>query len=301
MIIFNDKSYEKIVDNLNDGLYFVDKNMVITYWNKAAERISGFTAEEVIGTSCENGILTHINCDGHDLCRNECPLKATLSDQMPREDLVYMHHKDGHRLPVSVRVSTITDDSGDVIGGIELFTDMSSQEANELRVKELEKMAMLDNLTELANRNYLEKEFTGRFEEFRRFNVPFGVLFMDIDHFKKFNDTHGHDVGDLVLKFVADNLVKNSRPFDLYGRWGGEEFIGIIRNISSDDLNELANRIRILIEKSYIMSDNEKLSVTISIGATTVVAGDDMESIIKRADTLLYESKHAGRNRVTLG
>jgi len=294
-------SFERIIENLHDGLYFVDRDRVITYWNKAAERISGFTANEVVGTSCSDNILTHVDSEGNSLCTGMCPLAATIADEKSREAEVYMHHKDGHRIPVSIRVSTLTDTDGKVLGGIELFTDISNQATNELRVKELEKLALLDNLTQLANRNYIEKEIQSRFEEKKRLNVPFGILFIDIDHFKNFNDIYGHNVGDDVLKFVSNTFVANARPFDLYGRWGGEEFIGIIRDINDKELELLGDRLRLLIENSYLILENEKLYVTISIGATLINENDTIDSLIKRADTLLYKSKAAGRNRLTIG
>ncbi len=294
-------SYQRIIENLHDGLYFVDRDRVITYWNKAAKQISGFTANEVVGKSCSDNILTHVDSDGNNLCTGMCPLAATIADGKPREAEIYMHHKDGHRIPVSVRIGTLTDRDDNIIGGVELFTDISNQAANELRVKELEKLALLDNLTQLANRNYIEREIHSRFEEKKRYNMPFGFLFIDIDHFKKFNDIYGHDVGDDVLKFVANTFIANTRPFDLYGRWGGEEFIGVIRNINGKDLELLGNRLRSLIENSYIIHKNEKLYVTISIGATLVNENDTIDSLIKRADTLLYKSKAAGRNCLTIG
>ncbi|MFH2065605.1 MAG: sensor domain-containing diguanylate cyclase [Pseudomonadota bacterium] len=294
-------SYERAIENLHDGLYFVNRDRVITYWNKAAEKISGFTANEVVGRSCADNILNHIDGDGNNLCTDMCPLAATIADGKPREDEVYMHHKDGHRIPVSVRVSIITDKDDNIIGGIELFTDISNQAANQLRVKELEMLALLDNLTQLANRNYIENEIRSRFEEKKRFNVPFGILFMDIDHFKQFNDTHGHDVGDKILKFIANTFVANARPFDLYGRWGGEEFIGIIRNIKDHDLKKIGNRVRRLVENAFITYDGKTLQVTISVGATLVCENDTMESLVKRADKLLYTSKAAGRNCLTIG
>lgn len=297
----NKATYETILENLNDGLYFVDKNRVITFWNKAAEKISGFSAEEVIGRSCSDNILTHVNDQGTCLCRGKCPLARTILDGQPRENEIYLHHKNGHRIPVSVRVSTITDPDGNIIGGIELFTDISNQAANRSRIQELETLALIDNLTRLANRNYIEKEIHNRFEEKKRLNVPFGILFMDIDHFKKFNDTYGHLVGDKVLKYVADTFVFNSRPFDIYGRWGGEEFLGIIRNTNDSDLEKLGNRIRLLIENSYLEFENETLHVTISIGATMLKENDTIDTILKRADTLLYKSKSDGRNRLTFG
>jgi GGDEF domain-containing protein len=206
-----------------------------------------------------------------------CPLAMTMADGGSREIEIYLHHKDGHRAPVSVRASALTDENGNIIGGVELFTDISNRRSNELRVKELEEMALLDNLTRLANRHYIEKDISLCFEEKKRLGVYFGILFMDIDHFKKFNDKYGHEVGDRVLKFVADTLVKNSRPFDVIGRWGGEEFIGVIRNVT------------------------DRLHVKISIGATLVRDDDNMDTVIKRADSLLYESKKAGRNRLTMG
>lgn len=300
-MILEKDSFERIIENLHDGLYFVDRDRVITYWNKAAEQISGFTANEVVGKSCSDNILTHIDSEGNSLCTGMCPLAETIADGKPREAEIYMHHKDGHRIPVSVRISTLTDRDGNIIGGVELFTDVSNKAANELRVKELEKLALLDNLTLLANRNYIEREIQSRFEEKKRFNVPFGILFIDIDRFKKFNDIYGHYVGDDVLKFVANTFVANARPFDFYGRWGGEEFIGIIRNINSQDLELLGNRLRYLVENSYIIHENEKLYVTISIGATLVNENDTIDSLIKRADTFLYKSKAAGRNCLTIG
>lgn len=294
-------TYERIIENLHDGLYFVDRDRVITYWNKAAEKISGFAAHEVMGTSCSDNVLTHVDSESNNLCTGMCPLAATIADGKSREAEVYMHHKDGHRIPVSVRVSVLAGRDGNIIGGIELFEDISNRAPNELRVKELEKLALLDDLTLLANRRYIEREIQIRFEEKKRYDMPFGILFMDIDHFKKFNDLYGHDVGDDVLKFVANTFVANARPFDLYGRWGGEEFIGIIRNINDLELELIGKRLLSLIENSYIIHGNEKLYVTISIGATLINDNDTIESLIKRADTFLYKSKAAGRNCLTIG
>jgi diguanylate cyclase (GGDEF)-like protein/PAS domain S-box-containing protein len=294
-------AYSDILYNLHEGLYFVNQNRIITYWNKAAEQISGFTADEVVGRSCSDNVLTHIDRDGNSLCNGICPLADSICDQTPRDTEIYMHHKDGHRIPVAVHVRALTNAKGEVIGGVEMFSDLSNQKANELRVQELEKLALLDNLTQLANRNYIEKELRYRFEEKMRLNVPFGILFMDIDHFKKFNDTYGHNVGDDVLKYIASTIVSNSRPFDLYGRWGGEEFIGIVRNISLKDLEHLGNKLRLLVESSYIVRDSRNLHITLSIGATLIHDDDTIESLIKRADTLLYKSKTAGRNRLTAG
>ena len=290
-----------LLDNLYDGVYFVDLEGKITYWNKAAELISGFSAEEVIGHKCSDNILTHVDAQGNSLCLGDCPLKSTIKDSTPREAEVYMHHKNGHRIPVSVHADVLADEKGNIVGGVETFKDLTSRKANALRIEELERLALLDNLTQLANRNYIEKELTGCFQEKQRFDIPFGIIFLDIDHFKMFNDTYGHDVGDRVLKFVSDTLAHSARPFDLFGRWGGEEFIGIIRNIQDSNLYGVAERIRLLISTSYISYDSKKLYVTVSLGATMVSNEDTIDSIIRRSDKLLYQSKSNGRNCTTLG
>jgi diguanylate cyclase (GGDEF)-like protein len=224
-----------------------------------------------------------------------------MADCQDREAELFMHHKDGHRIPILARTSPLRDLNGRVVGGVELFTDLTHLLAHNSRIQELERLALLDNLTQLANRNYLEREFLVRFEEMKRYGVCFGMLFIDIDHFKIINDTYGHDAGDMVLKFLANTLIANARSFDLFGRWGGEEFIGIIRNIDADGLVFLGNRIRMLIEHSYVIHNDSKLSVNVSIGATIAGQDDTIASIIKRADFLLYESKRLGRNRLTFG
>ena len=294
-------SCERIMYSLHDALYTVDKDRVITYWNRAAEEISGFSAAEVVGKSCANNILTHIDADGCCLCDGMCPLAETIADGKPREEEVYMHHKNGQRIPVSVRVNVLKDSDGNVIGGVELFTDISNRAANELRVKELERLALIDSITRLANRNYINKEIQSRLEEQKRFNVPFGVLFIDIDNFKDVNDTHGHATGDKVLRFVADTLILNGRPFDFYGRWGGDEFIGVVRNMNIRDLQALGERLRILIEKAYLIQEGQRIGVTVSLGATLAREEDTIESLTRRVDGLLYTSKTSGRNRLTTG
>jgi diguanylate cyclase (GGDEF)-like protein/PAS domain S-box-containing protein len=276
--------FKSVVENLHDGLYIVDRDKKISYWNRAAEKISGYSAEEVIGSSCADNILTHVDSEGNQLCLGGCPLEKAIQDGISREAEVYMHHKDGHRVPVSVRVSSLTDQNGNIIAGIELFTDISKQSANSLRIKELEKLALLDPLTQLSNRTHMERVIKIRLEEKRRLKVPFGIFFIDIDFFKNINDEYGHDVGDKVLKYVARTFTVHSRPFDVYGRWGGEEFVGIIRNITVQDLEIFGNRLRMLIERSYMVQDT-----------------DTVETVIKRVDTLMYEGKNAGRNRLILG
>jgi diguanylate cyclase (GGDEF)-like protein/PAS domain S-box-containing protein len=293
--------YQKLLAHIRDGVYFTDLDRRIIYWNKGAERITGYSAAEVVGRCCRDNILIHVDENGLSLCQGHCPLSVTIADAVPREVAVFLHHKQGHRVPVQVRAVALNDEQGRVVGAAEFFSDTSSYEILQARIRELENLALLDSLTQLPNRYHIEPELVSRFHEIQRLQVTFGFLFMDIDHFKRFNDTYGHDVGDEVLRVVARTLKATMRPFDLVGRWGGEEFVCILRNMQAPMLLPIANRLRALIEAPSVKTGDQSVGITVSMGATLATAQDSVESLIKRADQLMYTSKTNGRNQVTLG
>jgi diguanylate cyclase (GGDEF)-like protein len=167
------------------------------------------------------------------------------------------------------------------------------------RVKELEKTAHIDTLTQVANRRLAEMTLQAKFNEMNRYNLTLGLLFIDIDYFKKINDEYGHDVGDRVLQMVATTLSENTRESDVVGRWGGEEFIVILPHTNKEELFSTAERLRKTIEESVLDIGTKKIRVTISVGGTTARPNDTIETLVKRADQLMYQSKASGRNRVT--
>ncbi|MFZ5786381.1 MAG: sensor domain-containing diguanylate cyclase [Acidobacteriota bacterium] len=298
---FQDEFFRSVLDSFSDGVYFVDRERRITYWNRAAERITGYLAEDVVGSHCYDEILVHVDDSGKHLCHDGCPVAATIVDRAIREADVYLHHRDGHRVPVKVRVAPLVNPEGELIGAVEAFSDNSAQMSALQRIQELEKAAYLDTLTGLANRAFTEIELNSRLEEMRRYGWPFGVLFLDVDRFKSINDRFGHEVGDQALRVVARTLASNARSFDLVGRWGGEEFVAILVNVDRERLAALAERTRLLVEGSSVaLQSGETLQVTVSIGAAPARPDDTAESLIARADALMYASKSAGRNRVTL-
>jgi diguanylate cyclase (GGDEF)-like protein/PAS domain S-box-containing protein len=280
------------------GIYITDRERKILFWNKTAESITGYPAEEVTGSFCFQNILTHIDEMGNNLCKDVCPLAHSLTDGTSHEKEVFLHHKDGHRVSVNVHTFPLKDHQGKITGAAEIFTNTNPIADMQSRIRQLEKIAMLDSLSNLPNRLHMESELNLRLNEFLRYEQTFGILFLDIDHFKKFNDTWGHDAGDKVIKTVAATLRAASRPFDIFGRWGGEEFVGIILNVTPQNLALIANRYRKLIEKTSISLDKTKIGITVSIGATITKPEDTPESLIKRADMLMYDCKKSGRNCV---
>ena len=296
---FETKYAKEILENIEDGIYVLDNKRKILYWNKAAEKITGFKAEEVIGSSCKDNILTHVDENGVSLCMGMCPVAFTLADGRTRKAKVFLHHKEGHRIPVYIKVFPIKDENGNITGAIELFNDISEKEKNELEVKVYKKMALTDNLTEIPNRTFINMKLDELYQESKRYGLDFGVLFIDIDNFKSINDTYGHDFGDKMLKMISKSLLKNTRSSDFVGRWGGDEFISIIRFVDKTLLYELAKRYLIVVQNAYLMVDGKRVSANISIGGS-LYENNTIDEIIKKADNALYDVKQNGKNSIKI-
>jgi len=296
----DDDFYRKILDNLYDGVYFVDPERRITYWNKGAERISGFSAAQVIGRCCADNILVHVDDLGNELCKGDCPLAKTLKDGKIREADVYLHHANGHRVPVKIRVAPIIEND-QIVGATEVFSDNTAFDTFRNRLESLESTAYIDSLTQLSSRPYAASKVEAALYELKQNSRSFGLLFIDIDNLKTVNDVYGHDVGDKVLQSVAGTILKNIRANDLAGRWGGDEYVAGFQGISKDKLLEIANKLLKLINQSYIMLEDKRIQVTASIGATMAKADDDPDSLVRRVDRLMYDCKRQGNNQVTLG
>ncbi|SPQ00384.1 Sensor diguanylate cyclase, PAS domain-containing [Candidatus Sulfobium mesophilum] len=300
MISVKEDFYKNILDNLYDGVYLVDLDRRITYWNKSAESLTGYRSSDIVGRYCWDNILMHVDLEGDSLCQGPCPLLRSMKEERMLEQEVYLRHKNGHRTPVLVRASPLRDARGQVIGAVEIFSDNTPRITLAQQVKELQKLALLDPLTGLGNRRYAELTMHAKLEERRRYDSRFGVLFLDIDFFKKINDTYGHETGDRVLQMVAKTLQNGIRSSDTVGRWGGEEFIAFIAHADDWALSSLANKLRRLVEKSNFYAEQQLINVTVSIGATVSKMGDTVEELVRRADQLMYKAKLSGRNRLVI-
>ena len=291
----------EIFDHLSEGVYCVDKDRTITFWNRGAERITGYTREEVEHTHCFDNLLVHVDEQGQSLCRGLCPTASTIKDGRPRDVEAYVHHRDGHRLPVSITTVPLRNGDGTISGAVEIFREHSSRQELEARVTQLQQLALADPLTGLANRRHLSMVMHAALDEHKRYGWPAGLLFLDADKFKSINDRFGHAVGDRVIKMVSATLMSNSRSFDTPGRWGGEEFVVLCRNLDRENLLAVAERFRALIASSFVDEEDEQVRVTVSVGATLAQPGDSVELLVLRADELMYQSKQQGGDCVSCG
>ncbi|MBD3348788.1 MAG: diguanylate cyclase [Candidatus Eisenbacteria bacterium] len=297
-----DDLFERVFESLYDGAYVVDTDRCITHWNRAAEKLSGYKAKDVVGSHCQDDILEHVDADGRNLCKGDCPLAKTLRDGRRREVGVFLHHKKGHRVPVLIRVSPIHDQEGSVVGAVEVFSDNSASVARTERLRELERMSLLDELTGLPSRACLERELETRVAELERFGRVFGVILMDVDHLGETNRLHGRDVGDDLLRMVGQTLLYNTRALDLVGRWDGGRFLCVVLNVERRELAKVAHRFQSLVAVSTLpLGSGEQVATSISVGASIAKWGDSVAEILSIVDGMLKQSKRMGRNRVTVG
>ena len=180
---------------------------------------------------------------------------------------------------------------------------VSSQQVNELKTQldNVRKESRIDPLTNIANRKAFDHELQSAVREAIESGVPMSLLMCDIDQFKRFNDTWGHQTGDQVLRLVANCLSENVKGRDTAARYGGEEFAVILRQTSLNDAVNLADQIRSTVQGKKLVkkSTGDILgTITISIGVAQLTGEDLPESLVQRADTCLYQAKHTGRNRV---
>ncbi|OGU16539.1 MAG: diguanylate cyclase [Geobacteraceae bacterium GWC2_53_11] len=292
--------YREILDNLYDGIFFVDKEGCITYWNKGATSLTGYNFADVKGRNyCD--IFQPLDKNGKQLCENDtCPIRRVFDISDLTEVEAYICHKEGHLLPISIRIAPVRQVSQQFVVAVEIHSSSSPRYAMRQRLEELQELAMHDPLTGIANRRFVEINLSARLEELKRYGFDFSVLFIDADNFKLINDTHGHTTGDRILKMISATIANSLRSFDIIGRWGGEEFVVLLINTKKDHLFKLADRLRRLVEKSALtLESGEILKVTVSIGATEALPGDSVDVLVERADKLMFESKRRGRNLVS--
>lgn len=164
-----------------------------------------------------------------------------------------------------------------------------------------EKVAVTDGLMGIVNHKHFKQRLEVECARASRYNLPLSLVMLDIDHFKKVNDSHGHAIGDLVLKNLGQWCLKTSRNTDLVARYGGEEIAIMLPHTALSGAQEFAERLRLKIANEWIRDNDEEvtLRVTVSVGVAQQERGMSAMDLIKRADAMLYESKRNGRNRVT--
>jgi diguanylate cyclase (GGDEF)-like protein/PAS domain S-box-containing protein len=275
-----------IVESSDDAIFSKTLDGSITTWNKAAERMYGYRAEEIIGKSVS--LLQPSDRLG------EVPdISERLKNGQKVDHFETMRvAKDGHLLTVSLTISPIRDAGGRVIGASTIAHDITELvEAREA----LKFEASHDSLLRIWNRGAIIDLLSTEFSRAKRFQTSLSVLFVDLDFFKEVNDSYGHLVGDDVLRSAAEKISSAVREYDHVGRYGGDEFLVVLPNGTAEAAWEVAERVRQQIGDKPIVNEVE---TTVSIGVSQWRCGQELSDLIRQADVALYRAKQNGRNRV---
>lgn len=224
------------------------------------------------------------------------------NEEWMRESIELSHTDNSPRLLpwagkiLSVKASTINNEQQTIIGSAALIRDITEEKRLE---EELKKRSITDGLTGLHNRRHFDKTLDNEFKRWRRYKTPMSVIMLDVDHFKKFNDTHGHECGDHVLVAIGEVLrthAQSCQALVIPFRYGGEELVVIAANTRQEAAAELAEQLRQNI--SELVIDGLRVTVSIGVAGTPAQAPANAEALLKRADEALYAAKQGGRNQV---
>lgn len=273
-----------IVDNIFDGVCYVDTERRVLLWNKAAEKITGYAADDVLGHFCCDRLYIYTGEDGESLCRKGCHFLQAIHNRRTYEDDVYLKGKQGQRIAVNIRVVPMFDEQGQIVGAVEIFREILSAARDEHKIKALAKLAYVDSLTELANSQYMENKLYTKLAELKNGKPTFGVLLLRVNEFKEFNEKYGNDVGDKILKAIARQLAKNTSYPDVAGRWQGTHFLIFAQNDKQSILTLLINKINASMSKSSVRVDGENIGYSVSIAATMAQVNDTVATVINRLE-----------------
>jgi len=274
---------------LADALYVVDNEMALTDFNLAFEALVSLGKNKL---QDKNFIQF--------FPENEHPKLESLFLEAYEKGVASIEisflSNDGRFMTLHISAVTVMDENADFAGYIGSIHDISERKSIE---SHLRKAAETDELTGLNNRRYFFERAKREIERARRHGFPVSVIMMDIDHFKRVNDLHGHVSGDKVLQKMASICLNSIRSTDVVARFGGEEFVILLPDANIDTVKLRAEIIRQRIEEASFETDQGALNVTVSLGVATTDDGTGgIMELIERADSALYTAKSKGRNRV---
>jgi diguanylate cyclase (GGDEF)-like protein/PAS domain S-box-containing protein len=278
----------------HDALVMIDSRGCVTFWNSAAERMFSYSEAEMLGHRLHDFIAQ----PGDAAAAKEALKKFAESGTGPVFETPVLElegvRRSGEIFPVELSVAAF--EIGGECFAVGSMRDISTRKLAELRLNEL---ATQDELTGLSNRRHFMEQTSTQLRQAHRYGKDFCFMMFDIDHFKRINDNHGHDVGDEVLRQVGQTMRQVLRGTDIFGRVGGEEFAVAMPETDLDAARVVAERLRETFEELRVRTLSEPARFTVSVGIAHLDSAETLLSqLFKRADEALYEAKNRGRNRV---
>jgi diguanylate cyclase (GGDEF)-like protein/PAS domain S-box-containing protein len=296
-----------LMENLVIATFVLDPAGKVIIWNRACERLTGIMAEEMLGTDEHwKALYTEKRtCLADALLKGETSALYEFHAQPSSYGNGYRAEnwcsmpRLGNRYYLAIDVGPIYDDDGQLIAVVETLRDMTDYKTAQTALEEL---AVVDDMTGLSNRRYFDERLTIEWKLAQRLNHPVSLIMIDVDYFKQFNDTYGHQEGDKCLQTVAKAMQQSVfRGTEAVCRYGGEEFCILLPSIDLDGAFVIAERVRENLEKLKLPHKASKVSdwVTISGGVSTFTPRIEDEALqfVALADEALYQAKDQGRNQ----
>lgn len=289
--------YQKLLDSLHDSVMFVDTQMQILLWNRAAERMTGIPAASVTEKQWTPMLIDLQDERERTVTEEECPLAHTLESGVQNKRRLSMRGRGNKRISVDAHMVPVIGRDGTAYGATLVLHDASSQVTLEERVQTLHQKATRDPLTKVANRAEFDRVLKSFVETHLEQGCPCSLIICDVDRFKRINDNYGHQAGDEALVSFASLLRRSCRPGDLVARYGGEEFVMLCADCDNNSATERAEEIRGQLADIPQPALDGKC-MTASFGVTEIQLGDTPETMLRRSDRALLQAKDYGRNRV---
>ncbi len=286
-----------LADNMSDVVWSVNPDLRYTYVSPSIERLRGFRVEEMLGRHIQDGLTPETFAYAYRLILAACDSAArgeTVGPVALRMELEHAH-KDGATSQSEVCATALFDAGGRFTGLQGVTRDITGRKRLEA---ELQRLAVMDSLTELANRRHFLERLDAEAERARRYGRPLCVAMVDLDHFKAINDTHGHAAGDEALRRFAALCREALRASDVIGRLGGEEFGIVLPETGIDAALPVMERLREMVGAQRMHEAAGSVDFTISAGVAELRPEDEVSKLLGRADQALYAAKRQGRNRV---
>src|SRR5208337_2659694 len=292
----NAEIFRAALESLQTGVCLVDRDRRISFWNEGAERMTGYLRQDVLGRFCGEILLVKFNENKVALCEQSCPLLAAMRDGKPRESRVYLHHKSGYAVPVSLRAVPIRDAHGHVVGAAESFVERPCASTRRRPDSDLAVGHGLDSVTQLPDYPFTESYLVDRLKFASEHAIPFGLLCIQLDQLDALAATHGLDAAEAILNVVAHTLRNGLDPLDFVGRWSEDQFLAIVANCRGGDLLTTAERLKRLALSSEIAWWGDQLSVTVSVGGTVLNPGEPIAPLLDRTGNALKQAIAQGGN-----
>jgi diguanylate cyclase (GGDEF)-like protein/PAS domain S-box-containing protein len=283
-----------ILDNLQTGLFVTDREHRIVFWNDGAEKITGYMRHAVLGHLCRGTADSR-----HD--RKICPFcgtgnapDKTLSDGVVVDCQIYLQHKAGYTLPVHARSVPIRDSHGSVVGVLRIFEEQQTM-ITKAR-KNLASHGCLDALSGVPNHRFTEFHLRESMLSYVEYNLPFGILCIAIEEIVRIRDTYGQEAALAMLHMVAQTATHVLGPTAFLGRWGENEFIGILLNCDRSELETQAAEVQRVGSSSHITWWDDRISPRVVVTKAMVRPGDTLNSLLERAESRFERDPWAGSN-----